>query len=73
MINGMHDITAGVCEHLDITSNIYTDLIIEYTEKILRNSSLEKILQILLACKKTARWLAGNQWNLGEAGNVTMD
>ena len=52
-------------------SKIDLDLTIKYTEKILRNLALKKFWQVLLACKETARGLAGNQWTPRSAKNVT--
>ena len=48
----MRDLMLGVFEHLDITSKIDRDIIIKYTERILRGSALGGNRQVLLVCKE---------------------
>ena len=69
----MRDLTVGVFEHLDITSKIDLDIIIKYTEHILRGSALEKNRQVLLVCKESSRGFSGNIWTIGADKSVTME
>ena len=72
MISTMRDLTIGVLERLDITSIIYIDLSIKYTERILRGLALNKFLQVLTDCKELAKLLAGYQWSFRSAKLVRL-
>ena len=73
IISAMHDLMAGVFEHIYFTSILDIGLRIKYTERILRVSALNKFLQVLLECKESSKRLYGDQWSLGSAKNVTME
>ena len=61
----MRDLTSGVFEHLDITSPMYLDLRVAYMQRILRGAALKNYKAILVECKKSAKDLTGESWDLG--------
>ena len=73
MICVMHNLTVGVFKILEITSNIDFDKSINYTQRILRVTALNKYKQVLAECKELMKGLAIYQKTLGATNNVTME
>ena len=72
MTREMPGVTVGVFGHLEITSEMDVDKMINYTEYILRGLTLNKYRQVLEECKESPKGLAGYQWTLGLAKAVFM-
>ena len=46
---------------------------INYTERILKGSALNKYRQVLVDCKQLENVLAVDKWTLGQAKSVTIE
>ena len=44
---------------------MHVDQRVAYTQKILREAALKKYMTVLLECKHSEKYLAGDKWTLG--------
>ena len=66
VVSAMCNRTSRVFENIDITSPIYVDQRIAYTQIILTGAVLKKYKAVLMECKQSAKDLAGDKWTLGK-------
>ena len=59
-------------ENLDITSYLDVYQKVNYTQRFVRIAALKKYISVLEECKETAKGIAGYQWMLGKAKDITM-
>ena len=69
----MRDITAGVFEHIEITSPMDVDKRTAYTQRILRGSALKEYLEVLVTCRQSTKELTGDEWNLGKTTRLSAE
>ena len=53
VISAMRDLTAGVFEHLEITSPMDVDKSLAYTQRIIRGAALKKYREVLVTCRQS--------------------
>ena len=70
VVGTMRDLTVGVFELLDITSPMYMDKRVAYTQCTLRGAALKIYREVLVACRQSAKELVGDEWNLGELAGL---
>ena len=66
VVRAMRNLTRGVFEQLQITSPMYVDQMVAYTQRILRGVALNKHKAVLLECKQSAKDLEGDKCTLGD-------
>ena len=64
--SAMCDLTIRVFAHLDITSPMYAEKSLAYMQRILRGAALKKYREVMIIYRKSAKELAGDEWNLGK-------
>ena len=69
----MRDLTSKMFEHLEITSPLDVDQSINYKQRLLRESALNKYKVVLTKCKELAKDISGYQWTLIEAKDITIE
>ena len=70
LVGAMRNLAVGFFEYLEITSPMDVDKIAAYTQRILRVSVIRKYREVLVACRKLARELAGYEWNFRELTGI---
>ena len=73
MVRVMRDLTSKMFEHLEITSPLDVDQSINYKQRLLRESALNKYKVVLTKCKELAKDISGYQWTLIEAKDITIE
>ena len=73
VISAMYDLTVGVFEKLDIASPMDVDKILAYMQRILRGAELKKYLEVLVACRYSAKGLTGDEWTLGDLTGISAE
>ena len=73
VVSVMCNITVGVFENLDITITIDVYQRVAYTQRILKGSALKKYREFLVACRQSAKELAGYEWKLGELAGLSTE
>ena len=73
VVSAMRDLTFGVFEHLEITSPVYVDQRVAYTQRILIGAALKKYKAVLGECKQLTKEIAGDKWYLGALKGLSMD
>ena len=69
----MHELTVGVFENLETTSTMELDQKVAYMQRILRGAALKKNREVLIACRKSAKELAIDEWNLGKLAGLSAE
>ena len=72
-MNAMHNLTAGVFEHLEIISPTDVDKRLAYTQRILRGYALKKYREVLVTCKQLVKDLASDEWNLRDMSGISTE
>ena len=72
IVNMMRNIMVVVFEHMEITANIDLDLIIKFTERVLKVQVMNKYIVNMLVCNEMSREYSRGQWTLVVAIYVSM-
>ena len=72
IVNMMRNIMVVVFEHMEITANIDLDLIIKFTERVLKVQVMNKYIVNMLVCNEMSIGYSRGQWTLVVAIYVSM-
>ena len=69
----MRELTSGVFEHLEVTSALDVDKIVNYTHRLLVGTVLNKYKTVLLEFKELANGISGDHWTFEATKYLTME
>ena len=69
----LHNLTDGLSEHLYITSPMYMDQRVAYTQLIIKGFVLKNYREVMVGFRQSAKELAGDEWNLGKLAGLCAD
>ena len=67
------NLTVRVFGHLETTSPLDVDKMVNYTQHIMRGPSFKKNNTVLAECKDSAKGVARYQWMIFPTNDVTME
>ena len=73
VVSAMRNLTVGVSDHLEITSPMEVDQMVAYTHIILKGAEVKKYRQVMVGYMRSAKELAGDEWNLGELADLSAN
>ena len=69
----MRDPTFRVFENLEITSHMGVRKRLSYTQRILREAALKIYREVLVECRRSAKEIVGDEWNLRELTELSAE
>ena len=69
----MRDLTAVVCEHLEITYTMDVEKRLAYKQLILRGAALKNYQDVLVTCTQSAKEPTVDEWTLGKLTGISAE
>ena len=73
VVSAMCNLTIGVFEYLEITSPVEVDKGVAYAQRTLKGAVFKNYREVLVGCRRSAKELAGDEWNLVKLAGLSAD